>query len=213
MYEFIRGAHRPVTRDEAAAAVGISRKLAAFHLDKLVHAGLLTARFEHLGGIRKVGRTPKVYEPAEGDIHITIPQRQHDLLAELLLEAVLSEAESESARQAALRTAGERGRQLGAAEREHLRPGRLGVERALTCAEHALARWGFEPARPSPGCLRLLNCPFHPLADKSPDLVCGINHAFLTGFLTGLRAPAIEATLAPRAGECCVQLDQSTQES
>ena len=34
MYEFIRRADGPVTRDEAAAAVGISRKLAAFHLDK-----------------------------------------------------------------------------------------------------------------------------------------------------------------------------------
>ncbi|MCA1835373.1 MAG: transcriptional regulator, partial [Actinobacteria bacterium] len=30
MYAFIRAARRPVTRDEAAAAVGISRKLAAF---------------------------------------------------------------------------------------------------------------------------------------------------------------------------------------
>ena len=33
MYEFIRRADGPVTRDEAAAAVGISRKLAGFHLD------------------------------------------------------------------------------------------------------------------------------------------------------------------------------------
>ena len=44
MYEFIRRADGPVSRDEAAAAVGISRKLAAFHLDKLVDAGLLEAR-------------------------------------------------------------------------------------------------------------------------------------------------------------------------
>ena len=33
MYAFIRAARAPVTRDEAAASVGISRKLAAFHLD------------------------------------------------------------------------------------------------------------------------------------------------------------------------------------
>ena len=213
MYEFIRHARRPVTRDEAAAAVGISRKLAAFHLDKLVDAGLLTARFEPVGGIRKVGRTPKVYEPADVDIRISIPPRHHDLLADILLQAVLTEGESETARHAALRTARERGHQLGAAERDRARPGKLGAERALTHAEMVLARYGFEPSRQSPGCVRLLNCPFHPLAARSPDLVCGINHAFLDGFLTGLHAPTVEATLAPRPGECCVQLHQATQES
>jgi predicted ArsR family transcriptional regulator len=209
MYEFIRRAHRPVTRDEAAASVGISRKLAAFHLEKLIDAGLLTARFEPVDGIRKVGRTPKVYEPTNIDVRISIPQRQHDLLADILLEAVLTEGESEDARHAALRTAGERGQQLGTAERDRTRPGKLGVERALTLAERVLTRFGFEPSRASPGCVRLLNCPFHPLASKSPDLVCGINHAFLAGFLTGLHTPAVEATLAPGAGQCCVQLHKA----
>lgn len=213
MYEFIRQARRPVTRDEAAAAVGISRKLAAFHLDKLVDAGLLTARFEPVDGIRKVGRTPKVYEPSDIDIRINIPPRQHDLLADILLQAVLSDSEDEPARQAALRTARERGHGLGAAERERTRPGKLGVERALTHAETVLSRFGFEPSRQSPGCVRLLNCPFHPLATQSPELVCGINHAFLDGLLTGLRAPAVQAALVPRPGECCVQLHQNAPNS
>nr|WP_228717729.1 transcriptional regulator [Allosaccharopolyspora coralli] len=213
MYEFIRHARRPVTRDEAAAAVGISRKLAAFHLDKLVDTGLLTARFEPVGGIRKVGRTPKVYEAADVDIRINIPPRQHDLLAGILLDAVLTEGVNETARHAALRTARERGHELGAAERERIRPGKLGVERALTHAETVLAQYGFEPSRQSPGCVRLLNCPFHPLAAQSPELVCGINHAFLDGFLAGLHAPAVEATLAPRSGECCVRLHQAAQDS
>src|SRR6516225_117313 len=65
MYAFIRAARRPVTRDEAAAAVGISRKLAAFHLDKLVDAGALRARYQAAG---RVGRAPKVYEPPEADL-------------------------------------------------------------------------------------------------------------------------------------------------
>lgn len=43
LLEFVRRARRPVTREEASAAVGISRKLAAFHLDKLVASGLLEA--------------------------------------------------------------------------------------------------------------------------------------------------------------------------
>ncbi|MEV7806643.1 transcriptional regulator [Microbispora sp. NPDC088329] len=209
MYAYIRGARRPVTRDEAAASVGISRKLAAFHLDKLVDAGLLRARYEAVGGIRKVGRTPKVYEPTETDIRVTIPERRHEVLADILMDAVLGESEGESARQAAVRVAGRRGEEIGAAERARAKPGRLGAERALTLLEGLLARHGFEPGRESPTCVRLRNCPFHPLAARAPELVCGVNHAFLDGMLTGLEAARVRAVLVPRPGECCVELRSS----
>jgi predicted ArsR family transcriptional regulator len=206
MYDFIRRAGRPVTRDEAAASVGISRKLAAFHLDKLVAAGLLTAGYANPPGVRRVGRAPKVYEPSDADVQVSIPQREHGILADILIDAVLSQTDGENARQAALRVAAERGRALGEAERDRTRPGRLGTERALTCAGETLSRYGFEPARETPALLRLRNCPFHPLAAKAPDLVCAINHAFLTGLLTGLDADTVHATLAPRPGACCVEL-------
>ncbi|MFD8492324.1 helix-turn-helix transcriptional regulator [Amycolatopsis sp. NPDC059657] len=202
MYAFIRQARRPVTRDEAAASVGISRKLAAFHLDKLVEAGVLRSGYEHAG---KVGRAPKVYRPSGVDIRISIPPRQHDVLADILLDAVLTEREGETARDAALRCAYARGSALGEAERERLRTGRLGAERALTVAAGILQRAGFEPAREAPTCVRLRNCPFHPMAAKAPGLVCGINQAFLSGLLGALEAPA-EAVLSPRPGECCVEL-------
>jgi predicted ArsR family transcriptional regulator len=206
MYEFIRTARHPVTREQAAEAVGISRKLAAFHLDKLVAAGLLRSHSEPVGGLRKVGRTPKVYEPTDADIQISIPERQHDVLAAILITAVLTEGEDETARQSAMRAAHERGQVVAATERERLRPGRLGAERALTLSEGLLKRHGYQPDRVSPTRICLRNCPFHPLAEQAPDLVCGLNHAFLTGFLTGLDALAVEAVLQPRGGECCVEL-------
>jgi predicted ArsR family transcriptional regulator len=206
MYGFIRRAHRPVSREEAAETVGISRKLAAFHLDKLVEVGLLRARYEPVGGIRKVGRTPKVYEPTDTDVHISIPAREHDLLADILIDAVLTQDQDKAGPEAALQIARHRGAQLGATEREQARPGRLSAERALTLATATLARYGFEPDRVTPTLLRLRNCPFHPLASKAPQLVCGINHAFLTGFLDTLHAPTLTAILAPRPGECCVEL-------
>jgi predicted ArsR family transcriptional regulator len=206
MYAFIRAAGRPVTRDEAAIAVGISRKLAAFHLDKLVDAGLLRVGALAAGDVRKVGRAPKVYQPTDTDIRVSIPARRHEVLAGILMDAVFTEAEGETARQAAVRVARQRGEELGATERARTRPGRLGAERALTLAEHTLTRYGFEPTRPTPTCVRLRNCPFHPLAATAPDLVCGINHAFLGGFLSGLCATTVEAVLEPRAGECCVEL-------
>ncbi|MGH3884081.1 MAG: helix-turn-helix transcriptional regulator [Pseudonocardiaceae bacterium] len=206
MYGFIRRARRPVSREEAAKSVGISRRLAAFHLDKLVEVGLLRARYEPVGGIRKVGRTPKVYEPTDAEVRISIPPREHDLLAAILIDAVLTEDQGKAGHEAALQIARRRGAELGAAERERARPGRLGAERALTLATAALARYGFEPDRATPTLLRLRNCPFHPLAGKAPQLVCGINHAFLTGFLDTLQASTLTAVLAPRAGGCCVEL-------
>ncbi|MEU6661930.1 helix-turn-helix domain-containing protein [Streptomyces sp. NPDC046821] len=206
MFAFIRRARRAVTRDEAAASIGISRKLAAFHLDKLVEAGLLRARYEAPGGVRRVGRQPKVYEPTDAQITVSIPDRRHELLAGLLLDAVLTEGDDENAAQAAMRAAGERGRQLGEAERDRIRPGRLGPERGLTACEHMLDEHGYEPVRESPTQVRLRNCPFHPLAAKAPDLVCGMNHAFLTGYLDGLDIGGVRAVLAPEPGECCVRL-------
>ncbi|MFI1654583.1 helix-turn-helix domain-containing protein [Streptomyces sp. NPDC020472] len=95
MFAFIRRAGHPVSRDEAAASVGISRKLAAFHLDKLVDAGLLRARYGTPGAVRRVGRQTKVYEPADAQITVSIPERRHQLLADLLLEAVLAQSAGE----------------------------------------------------------------------------------------------------------------------
>ncbi|MEV6391299.1 helix-turn-helix domain-containing protein [Nocardia xishanensis] len=206
MYWFIRRAGHPITRDEAAEHAGISRKLAAFHLDKLVDAGLLQARYEHAGGIRRVGRTPKVYEPADTEIRVSIPERRHEVLAEILMNAVLTEAAGETARDAALRVAADRGAETGRELRERLRPGRLGAERALTLLHTTLGEQGFEPARTAPACLRLRNCPFHPLTAQAPDLVCALNHTYLTGLLRGLEADTIHAELAPAPGECCVEL-------
>ncbi|TDD66006.1 transcriptional regulator, partial [Actinomadura darangshiensis] len=90
-------------------------------------------------------------------------------------------------------------------ESRPVRGGRLGAERALTCVAEILARHGFEPDREGPTELRLRNCPFHPMAEDDPALVCGVNHAFLSGMVDGLGASSVEATLAPRPGYCCVE--------
>lgn len=205
LYDFIRVARRPISRDEAASAVGISRKLAAFHLDKLVEAGLLRSQLATFGTAR-VGRRPKVYEPADTDIQVSIPARRHEMLADILTQAVLTEEQHGSAKVAATRVAHERGLTAGAAVRDRIRPGRLGAERALTLAEGILASCGFDPARNGPGCLRLRNCPFHPIAASAPELICELNLAFMTGMIAGLHAHTVEALLAPAASECCVEL-------
>ena len=205
MYAYIRQASRPVSRDEAAGAVGISRKLAAFHLDKLVEAGVLSAHYAPLSGIRKVGRTPKVYEPSSLDIRVNFPQRQHELLAAILLDAVLADSD-ESARATAVRVARDSGAALGRAERQRSKPGRLGTERALTLAAQVLTGHGFTPRREAPDRVQLRDCPFHPLTTTAPGFVCEVNRSFCSGVLTGLEADTVAAVLEPHAGGCCVEL-------
>ncbi|WP_369386472.1 hypothetical protein AB5J72_01880 [Streptomyces sp. CG1] len=139
-------------------------------------------------------------------IAVNIPERRYGMLADILTEAVLTATDGESAREAALRVAYTRGETLGSAERERVRPGRLGAERGLSVAADMLEEFGYEPERTAPTLIRLRNCPFHPMADKAPELVCAVNQAFLAGYLHGLGSDKTAAVLAPRPGSCCVEL-------
>jgi len=204
LYEFARAAHRPVSRDEAASAVGISRKLAAFHLDRLVEVGLLRFRFKEPNAAR--GRPPKVYLASDVGVELSIPARRHELLAEILAGGVLLENRHGSARAASARVAHARGLAAAAELLTRVRRGRVGAERGMTVAEEVLTGCGFEPYRTGSGCMRLRNCPFHPLAGAMPELVCSLNHAFVSGILAGLGVETVHAVLAPSAGECCVEL-------
>jgi predicted ArsR family transcriptional regulator len=206
LYAFVRRAERPVTRDEAAAAVGISRKLAAFHLDKMVDAGLLSTGSARPAGLPRPGRAAKTYRPSGTEVQLSIPPRRLGVLAEILLDAVAAGNRHADPRRTAFAVAREHGRMFGAAVRGQTRPGRLGAERALTLALNFLDRFGFEPVRSAPGLVLLRNCPYQPLAAREPGLVCGINQAFLAGFLDGLETSAAEAVLHPRPGACCVEL-------
>ncbi|HEY6277443.1 MAG TPA: transcriptional regulator [Streptosporangiaceae bacterium] len=209
LYAYARAVRRPITREEAAASTGISRKLAAFHLDKLVAVGLLQASCDAPPGPRRVGRTPKTYELSGKGVAVSIPARRHDLLAGILLDAVLATADGSDARAAAVASAQAAGHELGAGQRERLRPGQLGAERALTIAGQILDADGFEPEREAPARLRLRNCPFHPLAAQSPELVCAIGRAYVAGLLAGLGATTAEAALDPEPGFCCVRLTRA----
>jgi predicted ArsR family transcriptional regulator len=206
LYRLVRRRH-PVNRDEAAAAVGISRGLAAFHLDKLVGAGLLRARYQAPGDRPpRVGRRPKVYEPSDLELGITIPERRYELVGEILADAVAQVAADERPLAAANRVAGAKGMELGARFRRSRALGRLGPERTLTAASEVLEEHGYEPDRRGQHTVRLRNCPFQPLARRAPEVVCAINQALLQGLLRGLGDQRVQAVLAPRPDACCVEL-------
>jgi predicted ArsR family transcriptional regulator len=198
LFDHVRRQAHPVTREAAAEALGMSRGLAAFHLDKLVDAGLLRARYQvPPGRPRGRGRAPKVYEPAQDGLAITIPERRYQLIAEILADAVAEEPADAAG--AAQRRAGERGRELAT----RLRTEAVGDRVDLV---PVLAGLGFEPQSGPDGRLLLHNCPFHALAARHTALVCGLNHAFLAGLVAGVAATGVRADLVPRPGACCVTL-------
>ena len=213
MYIFIRRQGKPVSRDEAADHVGISRKLAAFHLDKLVERGLLTAHYARLPGRsgRGAGRSSKLYEPSDLEVDISLPERRYDIVGEIIV-AALDEDSDDSPREVAKRIAFEKGQAIGDQIRDQMRLRPPGSERALSVAEEALSEYGFEPYREDPETISLRNCPFHTLARQSPELVCGLNREFIDGLLRGLGNDSVEAALLPTPGQCCVKL-RAPQES
>jgi predicted ArsR family transcriptional regulator len=206
IYAFVAGSGGPVTRARVAHAVGISRKLAAFHLDKLVSVGLLVTRTDTASTPATRGRRPKVYERSSTEVAVTLPARRAADLADMLVEAIGTTTPEEPARTAAIRVAEQRGRDLGAATRTEVRGGRIGAERALMLGESVSRERGFEPLREAPSTLRLRNCPYRPVTGDAPELVCHMNQGFFAGFLAGLGADNVQAHLVPRDRECCVEL-------
>jgi predicted ArsR family transcriptional regulator len=206
LYLFVRTQGRPVTREEAAAGAGVSRKLAAFHLDKLIERGLLVATYARPPGRggRGAGRSSKYYEPSDREFDVTIPERRYDLLGSVFLRALRSLEEGETAAGAA---AEETGLEMGKAERQRLGIAPPGPERAMAVATHVLEEAGYEPYRDDEGCVRMRSCPFHALAEQDRGLVCGMNERLIDGVVRGLGNETVGVVLDPVSGECCVRLE------
>src|SRR4029453_11926867 len=78
-----------LSRDATAEALDLARSVAAFHLDKLVDAGLADVRYERLTGRSGpgAGRTARVYRRSEKELGVSLPQRRYDLARALLAQA------------------------------------------------------------------------------------------------------------------------------
>ena len=114
LYEVVRERAEPVGRDEAAVAAGVGRALAVYHLDKLVEAGLLTASYQRPPGRNGpgAGRPAKLYTRSDREFAVTVPPREYELAARLLVQAVESDP-SGNCRAALLEAARRLGAELG----------------------------------------------------------------------------------------------------
>lgn len=208
LYLYVIARDGDVTRDEAARAIRVSRALAAFHLDKLVKAGLLQATFRRLSPRvgPGAGRPSKLYRRSPARIDLSLPQRRYELAAQLLAQTV-GDTGATHGPEALRNAARERGRRMG----EGMLPG-AGRKRPLDRAARALDTCGFEPHRTREGEVVLRNCPFDSLRADRRELICGMNLALIQGLIEGLGLENVIASLAPREGTCCVALRSESHE-
>ena len=193
-----------IGRDEAADALGVGRPAAAFHLDKLLVAGLLQARYERTSGRTGpgAGRTSKLYHRSPHEVDVSFPPRRYDLAGSLLADALTRAATGQTNVQDALAEAAhDTGTRIGHQAAEHR--GRTTPRTALI---QVLTNNGYQPHQHGRDIV-LTNCPFHTLVDQHPDLVCQMNLDLLNGVVDGLGCTEkIRATLKPTESQCCVRL-------
>ncbi|MEV4333753.1 helix-turn-helix domain-containing protein [Streptomyces sp. NPDC049597] len=195
LYDHVVRQSAPVSRDEAATALGLARQTAAFHLDRLADESLLDVVYERRSGRTGpgAGRPAKLYRRSAKQVAVSLPDRRYELAGRLLAQAVEeAEATGEPVRAVLHRKAEE----LGARLAEQDDTGLIGL----------LERYGFEP-RCEGDAVTLANCPFHALARAHTETVCGMNLHLLRGVLQGLGEETLTARLAPAPNRCCVRLD------
>jgi predicted ArsR family transcriptional regulator len=208
LYLHVVSSPEPMSRDAAAEALGLTRSVAAFHLDKLAEVGVLEVEYRRPPGRTGpgAGRPAKFYRRATQDLDFSVPERRYDLAAAILAQAV-SDATSQSipVDEALRQAAREYGRVIGAGLGAAGSDGEPGAEGDDDFARvlAVLAAHGYEPTRDG-DAITLGNCPFHALAAEHRALVCGMNLEVIAGVLEGAEAAHMAARLDPAPGRCCV---------
>jgi predicted ArsR family transcriptional regulator len=214
LYLHVASSPDAVGRDAAAAAVGISRALAAFHLDRLVEAGLLETEFRRLSGRTGpgAGRPAKLYRRSRRQIDVTLPERRDDILGGLFATALEWSADdagrptdATTTRARLDRAASDYGAAIGRVARTHA-GARASVGERLAAVADVLGGMGYE-AWSDDATVTLRNCPFDRVARDHRDLVCGTNRAMMAGVVDGLGSKRIRAMFDPAPGRCCVLLE------
>jgi predicted ArsR family transcriptional regulator len=209
LYRFLATADDWTGRDEAAAALGVPRSVAAFHLDKLADAGVLDVRFERTTGRSGpgAGRPSKLYRTSQEEVAASVPDRRYDLAGSLLAAAIAESTRSGQPVTECLKVAAHAaGREIGEDASEAVRIATTKDARRAAVLD-VLSRHGYEPEVGRRREIALANCPFHRLADEERELVCGMNLDFLDGLLEGMASSdQLTARLDPAPGYCCVRI-------
>jgi predicted ArsR family transcriptional regulator len=204
LFLFVAAASKGVDRDQAAESLGVTRAVAAFHLDKLADAGVLEVQYRRPPGRSGpgAGRPTKRYRAARKEFLFAVPERHYETVAAVLARAVADAAQSDSVAEAVRAAAREYGHAIGESSKtSNGTPQHDNVERIGA----VLRSHGYDPCRRE-GQLYLKNCPFHGLVQDHRDLICRLNLRMLKGVLKGAGATNLVARHDPAAEGCCVTI-------
>jgi len=204
LYRFVCSQAQPVSRDQAAQAVGIARHKAKFHLDRLETEGLLEADYVRLTGRAGpgAGRPAKRYRRGRSEFAVSLPARDYELAGRIMADAISYAARTAVPITDAVRDAAA---SHGAAIVATTSDRASSADGALELAGRILNDHGYEPRRVD-HTLVMTNCPFHALAVGHAELVCQMNHALLSSFADSLAAELLDANFEPGEHRCCVLL-------
>lgn len=208
LYRYVCAQAHPVSRDQAAEAVGIARHQAKFHLDRLEAEGLLDTDYVRLTGRTGpgAGRPAKRYRRGSGEFAISVPARDYELAGQIMAEAITDSATNGTPIAEAVHlAAAARGKAIADTIADTIADSPPATDAALSQLAGVLSEHGYEP-HTFGDTLVLMNCPFHALVRNHPQLVCRINHALITELAQRLVPGRLDAHLEPGENRCCVTL-------
>jgi len=224
LLQLLRDGLGPRDARELAEATGLNQTTVRFHLDVLVHAGLLLRRPDRKGG---VGRPRTVFLPLAEEPAGTSATAYQGLAR--MLAANLADSAKERVRRAE-HVGVEWSRALVAQVDGSAKPGVPDIARQVAAlftelafdpeiaAESGTARDQPDSGRdesPAGAQILLHSCPFRGLAREQPEVVCSIHLGLLTGALERLGAAGTSSRLLPFVDPelCIVELGERADQA
>ena len=202
LYRYVVSEEVPPGREEAAACAGESRTTWSSSIwTDSSRTGC--SRWSTAGHLGAAGRVPVAQQGGTGArrerISVSLPDtRGYDLAGHVMAEAI-------TIADPRLRP-GHRGAAIGGQGRGARGSSPMRRRRRTPSAGEILADNGYEPRTTGADGIALANCPFHSLAQKYTELVCGLNLDLIDGVLDALGASELCARLDPAPGRCCVTI-------
>ena len=167
---------RPLTTSEIADTIGLHSNTVRPHLERMRDAGLVEVQS---GARGEIGRPQHRYSLAADAPSLGLEPPVMPVLARM----VLSMAERLGASPAdAVAVGRDEGRRRSASYEA--------APSALEAVVSDLDRLGFDPVvtegDDDSAVVAFANCPFGGLAEQHPDLVCGLHHGLIAGFVAGM---------------------------
>ncbi|MGE5675190.1 MAG: helix-turn-helix transcriptional regulator [Mycobacterium leprae] len=212
IYQHVLQTSRPVSVADVAERFALHPNVARMHLGKLVDIGLLVAEAEKKA---KGGRPGNVYKPSGHAVSLTVPARDFQLLADLLVQSLV--LTGEGGKEAIEQIGRTFGRRLGQQAVEMTIP-EAPVEKApeneeeliRTCAQ-ALERLGVATytMRQKDGSVNLVlrTCGFKEVATAHPEQVCHLCQAMVEGVtqtLAEAKPTVRQSATVPKGDSECV---------